>query len=118
MTTAAFFSAAAIAQPDSTAYEIDAAQKNPMRIRGAANRPCVTIKGRTVQDKINTTIVNHYLRAANACTKMIKIKACYTRSTRCVEFTLRSLDQKEIFLGTTNTSMPILNFDFTEKQIM
>jgi len=114
----AIFSTAAIAQIGSTDDQIDPAQKNPMRIRGAANKPCVTLKGRIVQDKVNTTIVNHYLRAANACPKMIKIKACYAHSARCVEFTLRSLEQKEVLLGITNTSMPVLNFDFTEKQVM
>ena len=109
-------SAAAVAQ--STNSEIDPAQKNPMRIRDMANRPCITVKGKMVPDKINTAIVNHYLRAANTCPKMIKIKACYTHSERCTEFTLHSLERKEVLLGTTNASMPILNFDFTEKEVM
>lgn len=111
-------SAAAVAQSQSATDDIDPAQKNPIRIRDMANRPCITIKGRLVQDKTNTAIVNHYLRAANTCPKMIKIKACYTRSARCTEFTLHSLERKEVLLGTTNTSMPILNFDFTEKEVM
>lgn len=97
--------------------QVDPAHKNPLRVRDMANRPCVTIKGRMLQDKVNTTIVNHYLRAANSCPKVIKIKACYTQSTRCVEFTLHSLEHKEVLLGITNTSMPTLNFDFTEKQL-
>lgn len=95
--------------------QVDPAHKNPLRIRDVANRPCVTVKGRMLQDKVNTTIVNHYLRASNSCPKVIKIKACYTQSTRCVEFTLHSREQKEVLLGVTNTSMPTLNFDFTEK---
>jgi hypothetical protein len=111
-------SAAAVAQSQSTKDEVDPAHKNPIRVRDMANRPCITVKGRTVQDKINTAIVNHYLRAANSCSKMIKIKACYTQSARCTEFTLHSLERKEVLFGTTNSSMPILNFDFTEKEVM
>ena len=111
-------SATAVAQSQSTSEEIDPAQKNPMRIRDMANRPCITIKGKMVPDKINTTIVNHYLRASNACPKVIKIKACYSHSARCTEFTLHSLERKEVLLGITNTSMPILNFGFTEKEVM
>ena len=111
-------SAAAVAQSQFTSNEIDPSQQKTIRIRDMANRPCITIKGKMVQDKINTTIVNHYLRASNSCPKMIKIKACYTHSARCTEFTLHSLERKEVLLGTTNTSMPILNFDFTEKEVM
>jgi hypothetical protein len=105
----------AFAQAPNADDQIDPAHKNPLRVRDIANRPCITIKGRMLQDKINTTIVNHYLRASNSCPKTIKIKACYTQSTRCVEFTLHSLEQKEVLLGVTNISMPVLNFDFTEK---
>ena len=100
--------------------QIDPAHKNPIRIRDIANRPCITIKGGSVPDKVRTNVVNHYLRAANGCPKVIKIKACYTQSTRCVEFTLRSMERKEVLLGTTTTtttSMPVLSFDFTEKQM-
>jgi hypothetical protein len=105
----------ALAQAPSADDQIDPTHKNPLRIRDIANRPCITIKGRMLQDKVNTTIVSHYLRASNSCPKVIKIKACYTQSTRCVEFTLHSLEQKEVLLGITNISMPVLNFDFTEK---
>ncbi|AMN43621.1 hypothetical protein [Rhodoplanes sp. Z2-YC6860] len=97
--------------------DVDPAHKNPLRVRDIANRPCVTVKGRMLIDKINTNIITHYLRAANSCPKVIKIKACYTQSTRCVEFTLHSLEKKEVLLGITNSSMPTLNFDFTEKEM-
>jgi hypothetical protein len=97
--------------------QVDPVHKNPLRVRDMANRPCVSIKGRTMHDKVNTTIMTHYLNAANSCSNVIKIKACYTESTRCVEFTLHSMEHKEVLFGITNTSMPILNFDFTEKQL-
>lgn len=97
--------------------QVDPAHKNPLRVRDIANRPCVTVKGRMLIDKINTNLITHYLRAANSCPKVIKIKACYTQSTRCVEFTLHSLEKKEVLLGITNSSMPTLNFDFTEKEM-
>src|SRR5919204_127767 len=77
----------AFAQARYTNDQIDPSKKNPLRIRDAANRPCITVKGSILQDKVNTSIVNHYLRATNGCPKSIKIKACYTQSTRCVEFT-------------------------------
>ncbi len=117
ITTFAVCVSGAFAQTRYTNDQIDPSKKNPLRIRDIANRPCITIKGSILQDKVNTNIVNHYLRAANSCPKTIKIKACYTQSTRCVEFTLRSLERKEVLLGTTNTSMPMLNFDFTEKEM-
>jgi hypothetical protein len=97
--------------------QVDPAHKNPLRVRDIANRPCITVKGRMLIDKTNTNIISHYLRAANSCPKVIKIKACYTQSTRCVEFTLHSLERKEVLLGITNSSMPTLNFDFTEKEM-
>jgi hypothetical protein len=118
VTTIAACVSSAFAQTRYTQDQIDPSKKNPFRIRDIANRPCVTVKGTIDQDKVNTAIVKHYLRAANSCPKVIKIKACYTQSTRCVEFTLRSLEHKEILLGTTNASMPNLNFDFTEKEVM
>src|ERR1051326_231972 len=99
--------------------QIDPAHKNPIRIRDIANRPCITIKGSSVPDKVRTNVVNHYVRAANGCPKAIKIKVCYTQSTRCVEFALRSLERKEVLLGTTTTtttSMPMLSFDFLRKR--
>ena len=110
----------AFAQARYSDDQIDPAHKNPIRIRDIANRPCITIKGSSLPDKVRTNVVSHYLRAANGCPKVIKIKACYTQSTRCVEFTLRSLERKEVLLGTTTTtttSMPMLSFDFTEKEM-
>ena len=110
----------AFTQPRYSDDQIDPAHKNPIRIRDIANRPCITIKGSSLPDKVRTNVVSHYLRATNGCPKVIKIKACYTQSTRCVEFTLRSLERKEVLLGTTTTtttSMPMLSFDFTEKEM-
>lgn len=97
--------------------QIDPASKKTMRIRDIANKPCVTVKGAIKQGKINTAVVDEYIIADNICPKVIKIKACYTDSQRCVEFMLHSREHQEVLLGTSvaNSSTPFFKFDFTEK---
>ena len=92
-------------------------RKNPIRLRDAANRECITIRGRVRAQAINKTIVDHYLDVTNICPKIIRVKACYVTSTRCVEFDVHSRERKEVLLGvaTANPSTPFFRFDFTEK---
>jgi hypothetical protein len=98
---------------------IEPDRKNPIRLRDAANRECITIKGRVRGQAINKTIVDHYLDVTNICPKIIRVKACYVTSTRCVEFDVRSRESKEVLLGvaTANPSTPFFRFDFTEKSL-
>ena len=98
---------------------IEPDRKNPIRLRDAANRECITIRGRIRGQAINKTIVDHYLDVTNICPKIIRVKACYVTSTRCVEFDVRSRESKEVLLGvtTTNPSTPFFRFDFTEKSL-
>jgi hypothetical protein len=98
---------------------IEPDRKNPIRLRDAANRECITIKGRVRGQAINKTIVDHYLDVTNICPKIIRVKACYATSTRCVEFDIRSRESKEVLLGVTTASpsTPFFRFDFTEKSL-
>lgn len=99
--------------------QIDPERKNPVRIRDIANRDCITIKGQIRQEKINTAVVSHHLMTENVCPKMIRIKACYVDSTRCVEFDMGSRERKDILLGVTtaNATDPFFKFNFTEKAL-
>jgi hypothetical protein len=114
-----FNSTVATAQVRYLNSQIDPERKNQMRIRDIANRECITIKGQIRQEKISTAVVSHHLMAENGCPKVIRIKACYVDSTRCVEFDMGSREKKDILLGVTtaNATDPFFKFNFTEKAL-
>lgn len=108
------------AQTRFTTGQIDPANKNPIRLRDIANRPCISIKGAIRTETINTAIVDQFVIAENICPKIIQIKACYSGTTRCVEFPVRSRERKEVLFGTTTASSvtpALFRFDFTEKSL-
>lgn len=102
------------AQTRSESPSIDPSAHSFMRIRDAANRPCVTLKSVIRPNAINKTEIEHLIVGTNGCPKTIEIKACYQRSTRCVEFTLPSYGNKQALLGVMS-NVYSFQFDFTEK---
>ena len=102
------------AQTRSLSPTIDPNGQSYMRIRDAANRPCVTLKSEARPSPINRTQVDHLIDAENSCPKRIAIKACYRRSTRCVDFTLPSYGRDQVLLGVMS-NVYAFQFDFTEK---
>lgn len=92
------------------------AKDNIIRIRDTANRQCITLKGTVRPEIINKDISDHVILADNICPKIIRVKACYLHSKRCVEFDLHSREKKEVLLGTMPHS-PDFRFEYTEKQL-
>lgn len=93
-----------------------ASKQNIIRLRDSANRLCLNLKGTVRQEAVNKEINDHVILAENICSKIIRVKACYFRSSRCVEFDIHSREKKEVLLGAMPRT-PEFRFEYTEKQL-
>ena len=61
----------------------------------------------------NPNIYDQVLVLQNQCLRLIKIRACYTESDRCVDAEVPGLTRKELVLGISPT-VKFFSYDFRE----
>ena len=61
----------------------------------------------------NPNIYDQVLVLQNQCLRLIKIRACYTESDRCVDAEVQGLTRKELVLGISPT-VKFFSYDFRE----
>jgi hypothetical protein len=81
---------------------------------GPTGKPCLSVKGNGVAEKINPSLFAHMIVAANACGERIKLDVCYYQSRRCVEMDIPPYGRSEMTLGIM-PSMSGFRFEFREQ---
>lgn len=81
---------------------------------GPTGKPCLSVKGNGVAEKINPKLFAHMIVAANECGERIKLEVCYYQSRRCVEMDVPPYGRSETTLGIM-PSMSGFRYEFREQ---
>jgi hypothetical protein len=85
----------------------------PRRHMNAVGKPCLDVGGFSRAQTLNANIYDHLIRTENSCSQRIQIKACYYKSTKCIDIDVPPYGKKESILGIF-PAMKDFRFEFTE----
>ena len=85
----------------------------PRRHLNPLGQPCVQIGAYSRPQTNNPNIYDHLITTSNSCGSKVGIKACYYKSTRCIDINVLPYSRKESILGIF-PSMKDFRYEFTE----
>lgn len=82
--------------------------------RDALGRPCLDVEAAARAHIVNSSLIDHVVSVKNNCSRMIKIKVCYTNSERCTDAAIGSYGRSDVILGTM-TGVKIFRYSILQK---
>jgi hypothetical protein len=71
----------------------------PSQHKNPSGKPCVSVHAVSRNQPINPTIFDHVLIIENVCSQPIKIRACYYKSTTCIDTIIAGYTRRQQTLG-------------------
>ena len=82
--------------------------------KDALGRPCLDVEAAARRRVVNPEMVDHVVSVKNICPRLIKIKVCYTESTRCNDEEVQAYKRVDTILGTMK-SISFFTYTITQR---